>query len=241
MRARVKPLGALAALIILGTSIDANAGLFGLGGTSWKEEVLLHDGSKIVVERNMTRHGRHEPGRKPPIGDQSIEFTVPGTNRTLTWHDEYSEDVGSANFNPIALHILNGTPYIVNTAYGCTSYNKWGRPNPPYIIFKHDGKAWQRVQTAELPAEFKTINLVIAPSNEEKRLNQLGTVPVMEIDKMNRRPVGSQYRTILREPMAAERIIEMCDELELYRGHWIQRGSAAGRYVVDGIIERKSK
>lgn len=99
----------LLGLALLGLSPGASAFL-GFGGTSWKEEVLLHDGTKIIVERNMTRHGRHEPGRKPPMGDQSIKFNVPGTNRTLSWRYEYSEDVGSANFNLIALHILNGMP-----------------------------------------------------------------------------------------------------------------------------------
>ena len=43
--------------LTLGLGMNANAGLFGLGGTSWKEEVLLHDGSKIVVERKVKRGG----------------------------------------------------------------------------------------------------------------------------------------------------------------------------------------
>lgn len=214
----------LLGLALLGLSPGASAFL-GFGGTSWQEEVLLHDGTKIVVERNMTRHGRHEPGRKPPIGDQSIEFTVPGTSQKLVWRDEYSEDVGSANFTPVALHILNGTPYIIATNYGCLSYNKWGRPNPPYVIFRHDGKAWQRVQITELPVEFKTINLVIAPSNEEKTLNQLGTVPVVEIDKMNQRPVGSHYRTIVREAIRPS-----CETLIPYgNGGWLSLDWFSGK------------
>jgi hypothetical protein len=43
--------------------MSADAGLFGLGGTSWKEEVLLHDGSTILVDRSVVRGGRHEIGR----------------------------------------------------------------------------------------------------------------------------------------------------------------------------------
>lgn len=42
------------------TSINA-CGYFGLfGEASWKEEVLLHDGSKIIVKRWQKREGRHE-------------------------------------------------------------------------------------------------------------------------------------------------------------------------------------
>jgi hypothetical protein len=34
-------------VVLLMLSMSASAGLFGFGGTSWKEEVLLHDGRKI--------------------------------------------------------------------------------------------------------------------------------------------------------------------------------------------------
>lgn len=208
-RSIMKPLRAVAAIITLGISMNA-FGFLGLGGTTWKEEVLLHDGSKIIVERHKERHGRHEIGQKPPTGDQSIEFTIPGTNRTLTWRDEYSEDVGSANFNLIALHILNGTPFVVTTAYGCLSYNKWGRPNPPYILFKHDGRNWQRVQISELPKEFQTINLVANDSREreiEEAAKGLGYVPASVIAKLNSSLTQPHYRSIVREPLAAS---ELC-------------------------------
>jgi hypothetical protein len=226
----------LLVLALLGLSPGADAFL-GLGGTSWKEEVLLHDGRKIVVERNMTRHGRHEPGRTPPMGDQSIKFNVPGTHRMLTWRDEYSEDVGSANFNLIALHILNGTPYIVNTAYGCISYNKWGRPNPPYIIFKHDGNAWQRISLTELPIEFKTVNLLIGPSNEEKRLSQSEIVSVKEIEKLNK-GYSQTDRAILREALPQQQIIAMCGDMVLYRGHWIMRNSEPAKWRIDRLLDQ---
>ena len=50
---------------------------------SWKEEVLLHDGSKIVVERSASRGGRHEIGQKPPFKDQQLRFTMPGTGKSI--------------------------------------------------------------------------------------------------------------------------------------------------------------
>jgi hypothetical protein len=43
-------------------------------GTSWKEEVLLHDGTKLIVERSVVRKGRHEIGQKPPIGEERLDF-----------------------------------------------------------------------------------------------------------------------------------------------------------------------
>jgi hypothetical protein len=44
--------------------MNAEAGLFGIGGDSWKEDVLLHDGKKLIVERSQTYGGRHEIGQQ---------------------------------------------------------------------------------------------------------------------------------------------------------------------------------
>ena len=120
--------------LTLGLSMGACAGLFGFGGSTWKEEVLLHDGGTIIVERSQSYGGRHEIGQSPPIKEEDITFALPGKRKPIVWTSEYSEDVGRANFEPLALHILNDTPYIVTTPNLCLAYNKWGRPNPPYVF-----------------------------------------------------------------------------------------------------------
>lgn len=240
MRGKVGLFGMLAVILTMGVSMNANAGLFGLGGTSWKEEVLLHDGTKIMVERWHKRGGRHEISSGPPVKEQGIAFTLPDLGKTITWRDDYSEGVGSANFVPLALHILSGAPYLVAEPYGCIAYNKWGRPNPPYVMFRHDGKAWQRIWLAELPAQFKTINLVIGTSNAEKKLDALGTVSAAEIEKMNRDYRQPQYKTILREALPVERINQMCDELVLYKGAWVGPGDSIGKRMMDRRTQQPS-
>lgn len=55
----LKQVTKLGLILMMGLSMSAEAGLFGFGGTSWKEEVLLHDGSKIIVERSVELGGRH--------------------------------------------------------------------------------------------------------------------------------------------------------------------------------------
>lgn len=99
--------------LTLGASMNANAGLFGFGGTSWQEEVLLHDGSKIIVKRTVDRGGRHEIGQEPPIKEQSLSFKLPGTNENVVWEDKFTEDVGGANFLPKLLDIHNGAVFLV--------------------------------------------------------------------------------------------------------------------------------
>lgn len=235
----LKRIVTLGLLLTAAVALIAQAGWFGFGGTHWQEEVLLHDGTKIIVERWHKRGGRHEITSGPPIKEHTITFTLPGTSKTITWHDEYSEDVGSANFVPLALHILNGVPYIVASPYGCLSYNKSGRPNPPYVIFKHGGDAWQRITIRELPAEFKTINLVIGTSNEEKSLNKLGKVSVAAVESLNRYYDQPEYKTILRE--AVKGAGGGCEELIRYRGYWIMPNDPVGRRMVDIMVDRKTK
>lgn len=234
-RNRLKWIAQCVVLLTMGVSMNADAGLFGIGGTSWKEEVLLHDGSKIIVDRWQKRGGRHEITSGPPVKEQSITFMVPGATKTITWRDEYSEEVGSANFGVLALHILNGTPYIVATPYGCLAYNKWGRPNPPYVIYMHGGDAWQRIPVTELPAVFATINLVIGTSNNEKDLNRLGTVSVNDIERMNRYSRQPELRTILREPVksGSEGSLVNCEELVFYKGAWVGPGDSIGKRMMD--------
>ena len=144
-------------VLTLGVSMNA----YGFGGDSWKEEVLLHDGRKIIVERSQSYGGLHEIGQPLPIKEHTITFTLPGSNNIITWTSEYGEDIGRTNFYLLAVHALNGTPYIVASPNLCLSYNKWGRPNPPYVFFKYDGKAWPRILLEEFPAEFQTINVAL--------------------------------------------------------------------------------
>ncbi|MHB1094007.1 hypothetical protein [Thiobacillus sp.] len=220
-------------LMILGGGMSACA-----GGTSWKEEVLLHDGSRIIVERSQTYGGRHEIGQSQPIREHTISFTLPNSNKRLTFKSEYSEDVGRANLNLLALHVLNGTPYIVAEPNLCLAYNKWGRPNPPYVIFKYDGKAWQRIPISQLPVEFKTINLIVNNGREEdieRAASGSGYVSAADVQHLNSSLHQPEYKTILREayPIAAG----SCPEMIYYKGAWVGPGDSIGKQMMD----RKTK
>ncbi len=196
---------AICLVLISGVSMSADAGLFGFGDPSWKEEVLLHDGSKMVVERSQSYGGRHEIGQSSPIKEQTLTFTVPNISTTIEFKSEYGEDIGRANFELLALHILNGTPYIVTAPNLCLSYNKWGRPNPPYVFFQYDSKAWTRIALEELPREFKDINLVVNSKGKEKILTAQSIVTAELVKKLNGELEQPEYQTILREPLARER------------------------------------
>lgn len=195
--------------------------LFGWWPSSWEEEVLLHDGRKIIVKRSQTTGGRHQIGQSPPAKEHTITFNMPGSGKKIQWKNEYAEELGRANFNEIALHILGDTPYMVVEPNLCLSYNKWGRPNPPYVIFKHDGDAWKRIELSELPVEFSDINLVIDKS-DKKKFSMFTTVSVETVKKLNGGLKRPEYKTIIRTPIQI-----WCEEMIQYKCNGVHMGWGA--------------
>ena len=224
----------LTLIMTLGASADARAGLFGFGGDTWQEEVLLHDGRKIIVRRSQTYGGSREPGQSGPIKEHSVRFTLPGSGQPITWTSEYSGDIGRANFQLLAVHAVNGTPYIVASPNLCLSYNKWGRPNPPYVLFKRDGHEWRRISLQALPVEFKTVNVVLSiQKHQVQELSASGVTFAQTIADVNRRSEILEFRSILREPLAKERVSEKCMEMVFYKGSWVGPGDSIGKRMMD--------
>jgi hypothetical protein len=225
----------IAFAISITLSASANAGLFGIAGTSWKEEVLLHNGKKIVVERWVKRGGRHEIGQPPAYQDQTLSFVFPETGNTMKWEDRSSEDLSASSFLPMAFDIIAGTPYIVTTPMGCLSYNKWGRPNPPYVVFKYASSGWLRIPLNELPPEIRTPNLIISDPDTKAAKFSESFVTVEQIKELNTGYRQLEYRTILlREPVkSGEGSLVNCKELVFYKGAWVGPGDSIGKRMRD--------
>jgi hypothetical protein len=203
-------------------------------GTTWKEEVLLHDGQKIIVERSQSYGGRSEPGQSGPIREHSIRFKLPGFNTPITWTSEYGPELGRTNFNLLAVHVLNATPYVVASPNLCLSYNKWGRPNPPYVFFKYENNAWQRITPEQFPPDFKTINVVLSIQRVQAgQLSDAALTSAEMVRELNAHIEKPEHKTILREPLPKERINQMCGDLVLYQGVWIMRNDPVAQKMVD--------
>lgn len=224
-------LRALASAFALTVGLSACVALPASGADSWKEEVLLHDGQKIIVERSQIYKGRSEPGQPAPIGEHTIRFSLPGSSNTITWTSEYGEDIGRTDFNLSALHVKNNTPYVVAEPNLCLSYNKWGRPNPPYVVFRHDGTAWQRIAFEALPSEFTTVNVVkrIRGIDVENlvKAKQLSAEQVAALNAGLERP---ESKAILREAMASSRGLPACEVVVRYKCGWGAPGEFNRQY-----------
>jgi hypothetical protein len=155
----------------------------------------------MVVERYTLRGGRHEVGQKGDYIAQTMRFTPPGSSKAIEWQDQRSADLGNSSFLPMAVEVVRGTPYIVANTMGCLAYNKWGRPNPPYVVFKHEANTWQRIALTDLPPEVKTPNLVqsmpdLIAAQEPGRFVTAARIAQIVADYRD-----PKYRTILREAM----------------------------------------
>lgn len=178
----------------------------GSGSEKWKEEVLLHDGSKLILDRSQKYGGSHEVGQKLPIKEHTIRFKLPNTSQLITWKSEYGEDIGRSNFDLLALDIVNSIPYIVANPNLCLSYNKWGRPNPPYIFFKYVNQQWKQIPLSEFPVEIKQINTLLSTygNSDVDGAIKSGFVSADTVRKLNwppRRDRAPQFKSILREPI----------------------------------------
>ncbi|SPP63026.1 hypothetical protein [Nitrospira lenta] len=168
---------------------------------TWKEEALLPDGKKIIVERLVERGGRHEIGQEPPIKEQRVTFNQPSTSETITWEDKFTEDVGGANFLPMLLGVRENSVYLVVHPMGRVSFMKWGSPNPPYVIFKYQSKKWNRITLHELPMELTRPNLIFSsPDHEAKKAGQ-SVVSAEVIKRLYDGYRQPEYKSIVRTPV----------------------------------------
>lgn len=207
-----------------------------MGGTDWKEEAQLHDGNKIIVDRSVERGVGLSFWKRSPIKEQRLSFMLPHSNLTITWEDHYSAEVGSANLLPMALEFQQGTPYLITTPLGCAAYNKWGRPNPPYVTFKLQDRQWRRILQEEMPEEFKLPNLVIYSPDDAAKESTDGIVPAHKIRDLNASFGQSAYAALAREPLPKDLMRQMCTPMVYYKCGWTSTrpdGSFDRKYLDD--------
>jgi hypothetical protein len=211
----------LGLILMIGVSMNADAGLFG-HTMRWKEEVKLHDGRIIVAERlyNLGGYAYLDSSERTAL-NETVTFSLPGTNKKIIWENNFSDAVPEPNsLNHFRFDIVNDVPYLATYPAGCIAYNKWGRPNPPQILFKYAGGQWQRITLADLPPELigTTANVIVGrPATS--LLKPFYTVE--GVDAKNAAISTPEYKTILRE--AVKGVGSSCPEMISYgrSGGWI--------------------
>jgi hypothetical protein len=233
----MKQITKLGLFLMMGVSMNADAGLFG-HTMSWKEEVLLHDGQIIVAERfyNLGGYPAIESRERAAL-DETVTFSLPGTNKKITWKTDFRDTEPEPNsLNLILFDVVKGVPYIATYPAGCIAYNKWKRPNPPQILFKYEADQWKRITVAEFPAELTKANVIVGrPAT--KLLQPFYTVA--QVNKENHDIDTTEYKTILRDAVKRGAVGSSvnCEELVYYKGAWVGPGDSIGKRMMD----RKAK
>lgn len=196
-------LSAICLVWALGVSVNAYA----TTTFTWKEEVLLHDGKKIIVERSDIYDSsmNHEIGQGSPLAEHKTTFLIPGTSKTVIWKSDNRPTADPDSLHLLALDFLDDVPYVATTSASCVAYIKWKRPNPPYVFFKYaDG--WKHIPLEEFPSKFKinvTIDLDEPDKNKVTTENrEYGFVHAQAVEEINREPGRSkEFYTLFREPI----------------------------------------
>lgn len=164
---------------------------FGRATYHWQEEVLLHDGRVIVIERSVrTGEVPVEVGQPPGESDYTLTFKT-DDGKTVTWESGKS-------FWPMILDFFNGTPYIVAGGATGPDYVKHGCPRPPYFLFRYNAGNWTRIDYEQLPKEIRKANLLSSATQGRQRRPgvERGKTTVEDV-KQSQRWLPKQYKEII--------------------------------------------
>ena len=200
----------------------------------WKEEVLLHDGQTIIVDRSQ-KLGDYPywASQEREVLEEKWDFPVPGTYKFVTWKINQELPPKGTPLLLVTIGFIRGTPYIATVPAGCISYNYWGRPNPPYVFFKYDGKTWQRIKLEEFPRELTEANVVVG---SPKPYNRTGTISIAQIKEENRY-LEAHLKKIARGTLSAREASEVGCPFEIYDGtYWRGAGSLLRQPSLEACI-----
>ncbi|MGN2393211.1 hypothetical protein [Pelomicrobium sp. G1] len=169
------------------------------GSRYWKEEVVLPDGRTLIVERahrlGSPFDGELSDLNKPPLAiGFTIDIPLPQGGKAR-W-------IGDRSLLPLAVGLKDGTAYLVASPRTCPDYDRWGRPVPPYVFFKYEHGAWQRIPVSEFPEEINQANLMISTDSlQSVREIEHGLVAAETIRRRNR-DTGHSLMNIYRSGTA---------------------------------------
>jgi len=139
----------------------------------WSEDVVLQDGRRIKVEREVSYTFKHSIGDagsgfsvfKNILSNHRLQFKHPDTGKFIVWQ-------GDPSFTPVLLDVIDGASYLVLSArptketervYGCTEL--------PFIYLQYDTKSqgkWRTVPEDRAPRTLKRANLSFAEKTKLK-------------------------------------------------------------------------
>jgi hypothetical protein len=130
----------------------------------WQEQVILPDGRELIVERSHTLGNRFDReiaayNAGPSATAYTVTVPLPDGGKAV-WQAEHKDMI------PIAVAIEDKTAFVLATPFNCRAYAKYGRPIPPFFVFKSLNGQWQRTGIEEFPKTIGEANLMIDTSGQ---------------------------------------------------------------------------
>jgi len=119
----------------------------------WKEEILLHDGRKIIAQRADVEGGWAEPGQSGSAQKRTITFPDPDIPSKQYTH----QITGSTNY--LLVDFENGVPWLIVDVGPFSSDTKC--PIGSYETFTQISGVWRSVSYSTLPKRFNKPNMAV--------------------------------------------------------------------------------
>lgn len=122
----------------------------------WREEAKLPDGGTALVNRylvygNVLDQEFSESSQGRPVKGSGLRVELPSGGWSSWW-----EELG---LYPLAVGRGDEGFYLATMPSLCGDYDKWGRPVPPYVFFRYEGREWKRVTLEFVPENMVNTNL----------------------------------------------------------------------------------
>ena len=207
-------------VVLIGVLLLVAVGVTACHRKSWREEVVLHDGRAMVVQRSQKLDGYPTiASRERSVIEEKWVFPFAGKAEPVVWTTGFCMPPKCGSLMLLRVDLVGGVPYIATRPAGCIAYNYWGRPNPPYVFFKYDDGKWRRIKIGEFPKELDTPNVVVGRPDPKHRSGLLSESVIKE----ENRPLESYDGHISRQPIKGGNI--SCGKM-IYDGHggWVGLG-----------------
>jgi hypothetical protein len=154
---------------------------------SWNEESKQADGSMLLLSRSIKLGGGHEIGQSTPIASESISFTDTKTGNKIAWHSPSNPYFLA---DPVLFQFDGKIVWVLVNPRSCGAWQRYGRPNPAFILFKIENGQQQQLKADELPEPFRYMNILFWPKDEYnlQQINEMNSILSWnEIVRLNQR------------------------------------------------------
>ena len=123
---------------------------------TWREEVILSDGSKIFVDQKRRCDGAYNGQANNACIAREAWLTVYRpelSERPIEWHE---------HLHPMIVNLFQGKLYVVGDPPTEREFHLYGSPRPAYIGFVWEADHWRQLKFSEIPPAIYDTNLLIA-------------------------------------------------------------------------------